>query len=1006
LPSPTIVPEAFGDTPIVNGTVFPYIELPPTAVRFRILNACNDRFFNLQLFKSEPLKVRVVNGGTGYVFPVVSLTGGGASVQGTATATVVGGVITAINVTGTGTGYTSAPTVTITDHVPGGSDAVLSPTVNGAGTIIAIAVTSGGSGYSSASTVTITDPGTPTIIAQATATIGAGGAITAVTITNPGMGYTTPTAGITDPGLPGGTGAAAYASAGTEVKMVPALANPAYPTWPSDGRPGGVPDPTTMGPNWYLVGNEGGFLGQVQTIPPQPIDFDYNRRSVTIMGMTSKSLFIPSAVRADVVVDLSSYADGDTLILYNDSPAPAPLFDPRNDTFTDDPDQTAVGGPPTTAPGFGPNTRTIMQIRIKATAPAQPAWAGLAALQAALPVAFAAGQDPIIVPNSLYNGPYNTTPTATDKYVNGLDETLHLGAASGVAKVMVTLPGQNYTTPPNVVFVGGGGTGAAATAGLNGVTAITLTLGGSGYTTAPAVTIAAPGAGGIQATAAAQITGGVVTGVTITNPGSNYTLAPIVTIAAPAGAGGVTATATAAITTGSVGAITVTAPGVGYTKAPYVYLIGGVGGANSGAMAVAMLTGDVVLDGKAITEGFDREFGRMNAQLGSIPNPLTPLNGLGPVIGLSQYIDPPTEIITPDPVIPYLWRISHIGVDSHAVHFHLFDVQVINRVDWTGVIKPPYPEEIGWKETIRTNPFEDVIVAFRPTKAAMKLPFGLPRSSRLLDVTTPAGSTANFLPVLPPPGVAAAAQLSNIVTDFGWEYVWHCHLLGHEENDMMRPIVFDVLSTLPTAPVLTVNGTGGANLTWTDPTPYNYATGLPVSTLGNPMNEIGFRIMRATGGNRRGGGGTLTQIGTALANQTTYKDTTAVAGTTYQYQVVIYNAAGTRNSNTVSVTPTALPPGLPTAVTVTTAAFSASRDSVTLTWTSPTSNNQTGYTIQMATNTGFTQGRITGTANATATTWTTNRARLATTYYVRIQSTNRAGASAWVNATPFPITTP
>jgi FtsP/CotA-like multicopper oxidase with cupredoxin domain len=28
--------------------------------------------------------------------------------------------------------------------------------------------------------------------------------------------------------------------------------------------------------------------------------------------------------------------------------------------------------------------------------------------------------------------------------------------------------------------------------------------------------------------------------------------------------------------------------------------------------------------------------------------------------------------------------------------------------------------------------------------------------------------------------------------NFGWEYVWHCHILGHEENDMMRPIVFQV----------------------------------------------------------------------------------------------------------------------------------------------------------------------------------------------------------------------
>ena len=43
LPSPTITPEFFADTMVVNGTAFPYLNVPPTAVRFRILNACNDR---------------------------------------------------------------------------------------------------------------------------------------------------------------------------------------------------------------------------------------------------------------------------------------------------------------------------------------------------------------------------------------------------------------------------------------------------------------------------------------------------------------------------------------------------------------------------------------------------------------------------------------------------------------------------------------------------------------------------------------------------------------------------------------------------------------------------------------------------------------------------------------------------------------------------------------------------------------------------------------------------
>ncbi len=209
------------------------------------------------------------------------------------------------------------------------------------------------------------------------------------------------------------------------------------------------------------------------------------------------------------------------------------------------------------------------------------------------------------------------------------------------------------------------------------------------------------------------------------------------------------------------------------------------GGGGTGAAAVAMLNGSMVLNGKNLVEGMDMEFGRMNAVLGSIPSPLAPAVGAGPFIGANFYVDPPTEILKAGETS--LWRISHLGVDSHAIHFHLFDVQVINRVDWTNTLKPPYDEEIGWKETIRTNPFEDIIVALRPK--AMKLPFALPDSIRLLDPTSPAGSTMAFQPALPPPGVPAVAQTTNVMTNFGWEYVWHCHLLGHEENDMMRPIV-------------------------------------------------------------------------------------------------------------------------------------------------------------------------------------------------------------------------
>jgi FtsP/CotA-like multicopper oxidase with cupredoxin domain len=1028
LPSPTITPESFMDTVIVNGCAYPYIELPPTAFRFRILNACNDRMLNLQLYKAEPLHVSVINGGgaingfTDYsATPTVTITGGGGTYT-SASATVVNGAIYQIDVVGAA-GYTSSPTVTITDAT--------------------------------------------------------------------------------------GTGAVAYASPNTEVKMVPAAPNPWYPTWPKDGRDGGVPDPTTQGPPMIQIGNEGGFLADVNVVYPQPVDFDYNRKNATFGAVTSVSLHLPPAVRADVIVDFSAYKDGDTLILYNDCPAPQPLYDTRYDFFTDNPDQVIYGGAPTTIAGFGPNTRTVMQIRIKgsATAPFD-----LATLQTVLPQAFKVAQDAPIVPESCFNKAYGTS--YPDIFADVTTETLNVtGAPQPVAAVMTVLPGLGYTTPPTVTLVSSTGSGATASAGLNPFGGVTLVTAGSGYTSPPAVTIGppilpltvlplAPGGlvQGIQARAVATISGGVVTAITITEPGAGYTdivTAPAVTIAAPA-AGGVAATATGMLPTlGTVGSIVVTGGGSGYLTAPLAILRGGGG---LGAQADATLVGSMAPTGKAITEGFDPDYGRMFVQLGSIPNVFTPNVGAGPVIGMSMYIDPPTEVLTPE--TPVLWRISHIGVDSHALHFHLFDVQVINRVDWANIKKPPYPDEVGWKDTIRTNPFEDIIVAFRPTAAAMRLPFGLPDSNRLLDVTTPAGSTANFLPVAAPIGVPVVAQVTNVMTNFAWEYVFHCHLLGHEENDMMRPVVFQVPSTTPSRPTLTATSFAvspaatAVQLAWSDGTPYNYVSGLPVSTEGNPANEVGFRIEKAIGA------GAYAPLQTAPANTTRLMDSNVVVGTSYRYRITAFNAAGNSANRTATVTvaaptapaaPTNLvatgalgsigltwqdhannesgfvlersdngaafaqiaavgprtgtgsvtytdstavvvgtsyvyqvkavngvlssayavsntvvvpsPPAAPSNLTATASLLTGSttQDRVRLAWT-VNSTNQTGFQIQRATDSGFTTNLYTRQLSATATSWTNSPLPRGATYWYRICAFNTGGYSAY--AIVGPVTTP
>ena len=53
-PNPSAIPEFFGDTILVNGTVYPYLEVEPKAYRFLMLNACNARFLNLNLLEVEP----------------------------------------------------------------------------------------------------------------------------------------------------------------------------------------------------------------------------------------------------------------------------------------------------------------------------------------------------------------------------------------------------------------------------------------------------------------------------------------------------------------------------------------------------------------------------------------------------------------------------------------------------------------------------------------------------------------------------------------------------------------------------------------------------------------------------------------------------------------------------------------------------------------------------------------------------------------------------------------
>jgi spore coat protein A len=53
--SPTIIPEFFGDFILVNGKVWPVLNVEPRQYRFRILNGSDSRFYNLFLSGNNSL---------------------------------------------------------------------------------------------------------------------------------------------------------------------------------------------------------------------------------------------------------------------------------------------------------------------------------------------------------------------------------------------------------------------------------------------------------------------------------------------------------------------------------------------------------------------------------------------------------------------------------------------------------------------------------------------------------------------------------------------------------------------------------------------------------------------------------------------------------------------------------------------------------------------------------------------------------------------------------------
>ena len=123
--------------------------------------------------------------------------------------------------------------------------------------------------------------------------------------------------------------------------------------------------------------------------------------------------------------------------------------------------------------------------------------------------------------------------------INVCNQSANPGARS-IQNVDIVNPGAGYTVAPGVRFIGGGGSGAAATTRIgDGVVGIvTITAGGSGYTTAPTITFSdevfLSGVTTVSAAATAIVSAaGTITSIRLINAGLGYSTAPTITISSP-----------------------------------------------------------------------------------------------------------------------------------------------------------------------------------------------------------------------------------------------------------------------------------------------------------------------------------------------------------------------------------------------------------------------------------------------------------------------------------------
>lgn len=545
----------------------------------------------------------ISNGGAGYAAaPAVSFSTQTGATAPTATASITNGVVTSITITAAGSGYTSAPSVTI--DAPGtgaGSAAAAASVALAPSALTSVNVTSGGAGYTIAPTVTFSAVGTGSG-ATATANL-TGSAVTTVTtapgiMVSGGANYTAaPTVTFSGGGTNPTTAATAsnilsVAGAGNVSIRTNATANITGTISPvrnvtvvagavAAGTAGAIGN-STGGANAVTITSSGDA-----TLPA----ITANTVTIGANGTVSQAgTTVLSIGNSTVNGTLSVNSTGNITLTNNNiisGVAPANTTVPANSLVTLTGNNISL---------TNTNNLTIGSVDAAGslTINTAPSPFGLGTVTLGKGAGTAAPT--IRVGGNLAistNGSNVRDDVAANETILGTISVNTIAAgygAIGLAPLTSSVGG--FRAAPTITVsgsvTGSNATAATFTTGFSSTNAATLgsvvgffvTNAGGGFTGVPTVTVA--GGGAPTTSAVATITmastggsGSVVGDIAVTS-GAGYTGTPRVLIGtAPAGGTNATATAIVDTATGVVRAINITNPGSGYTSTPSITLVGG-----------------------------------------------------------------------------------------------------------------------------------------------------------------------------------------------------------------------------------------------------------------------------------------------------------------------------------------------------------------------------------------------------------------------------------------------